>query len=93
VLLELTGGVLDGRLLRPCSRIAHRVGQSVRCRGTSEPQRRQLPRRRTAHRSINVVSERRGHASVMITLDTSSHILPSMQEDAANSVAKLILEG
>jgi len=29
----------------------------------------------------------------MITLDTASHILPSMQEDAANSVAKLILEG
>ncbi len=40
-----------------------------------------------------VVSERLGHASVMITLDTYSHILPSMQEDAANAVAKLILEG
>jgi integrase len=38
-----------------------------------------------------VVSERLGHASVTITLDTYSHILPSMQEDAANSVAKLIL--
>jgi integrase len=38
-----------------------------------------------------VVSERLGHASVMITLDTYSHVLPSMQEDAANSVAKLIL--
>ena len=40
-----------------------------------------------------VVSERLGHASVMITLDTYSHVLPSMQEDAANTVAKLILEG
>jgi integrase len=40
-----------------------------------------------------VVSERLGHASVMITLDTYSHILPSMQKDAASSVAKLILEG
>jgi integrase len=40
-----------------------------------------------------VVSERLGHASVMITLDTYSHILPSMQEDAASTVAKLILEG
>jgi integrase len=40
-----------------------------------------------------VVSERLGHASVMITLDTYSHILPSMQEDAANSVARLILKG
>jgi len=40
-----------------------------------------------------VVIERLGHASVMITLDTYSHILPSMQEDAASTVAKLILEG
>jgi integrase len=40
-----------------------------------------------------VVSERLGHASVLITLDTYSHILPSMQEDAASTVAKLILEG
>ena len=40
-----------------------------------------------------VVSERLGHASVMITLDTYSHILPSMQEDAAHSVAQLILKG
>ena len=40
-----------------------------------------------------VVSERLGHASVMITLDTYSHVLPSMQEDAASTVAKLILEG
>jgi integrase len=40
-----------------------------------------------------VVSERLGHASVMITLDTYSHILPSMQEDAASTVARLILEG
>jgi integrase len=40
-----------------------------------------------------VVSERLGHASVMITLDTYSHVLPSMQEDAASSVARLILEG
>jgi integrase len=40
-----------------------------------------------------VVSERLGHASVMITLDTYSHVLPSMQEDAASIVASLILEG
>ena len=28
-----------------------------------------------------VVSERLGHASVVITLDTYSHVLPHMQED------------
>ena len=31
----------------------------------------------------NVVSERLGHASVNITLDTYSHVLPGLQEDAA----------
>ena len=29
-----------------------------------------------------VVSERLGHASEVITLDTYSHVLPHMQEDA-----------
>ena len=29
-----------------------------------------------------IVSERLGHASVVITLDTYSHVLPNMQEDA-----------
>ena len=40
-----------------------------------------------------VVSERLGHASVVITLDTYSHVLPSMQDDAASVVANLILGG
>jgi len=30
-----------------------------------------------------VVSERLGHASVVITLDTYSHVLPGLQEEAA----------
>jgi integrase len=30
-----------------------------------------------------VVSERLGHASIGITLDIYSHVLPSMQEEAA----------
>ena len=30
-----------------------------------------------------IVSERLGHASVVITLDTYSHVLPGLQEDAA----------
>ena len=38
-----------------------------------------------------VVSERLGHANVSITLDTYSHVLPALQEDAANAVATLIL--
>jgi integrase len=40
-----------------------------------------------------VVSERLGHATIAITLDTYSHVIPSMDEEAASTVAALILEG
>lgn len=33
-----------------------------------------------------IVSERLGHASIGITLDTYSHVLPSMQAEAAEAV-------
>jgi len=33
-----------------------------------------------------VVSERRGHATVSITLDTYSHVMPGMQEEAAERI-------
>ncbi|MGE0598200.1 MAG: tyrosine-type recombinase/integrase [Dehalococcoidia bacterium] len=37
-----------------------------------------------------VVSERLGHANVSMTLDIYSHVIPAMQEDAAERVAGLI---
>ncbi len=37
-----------------------------------------------------VVCERLGHSSITITLDTYSHVLPTMQRDAAEKVAALI---
>lgn len=37
-----------------------------------------------------VVSERLGHATVAITLDTYSHMVPSMQRDLAEDVAALL---
>ncbi|MCJ7725145.1 MAG: site-specific integrase [Acidimicrobiia bacterium] len=37
-----------------------------------------------------VVSERLGHASVGITLDTYSHVMPSLQQEAADVVADSI---
>ena len=40
-----------------------------------------------------MVSERLGHANVPITLDTYSHVIPGMDEQAAATVARLILEG
>ena len=38
-----------------------------------------------------VVAERLGHASIGITLDTYSHVLPSLQEQEATRLAELIL--
>jgi integrase len=38
-----------------------------------------------------VVSERLGHATVSITLDTYSHAIPAMQEEAAVRIANLVL--
>ncbi len=40
-----------------------------------------------------VVSERLGHATVGITLDTYSHVLPSMQEEAAKKMNDLLAPG
>ena len=37
-----------------------------------------------------VVSERLGHSTVSMTLDTYSHAIPSMEEDAAVKVAALV---
>ena len=37
-----------------------------------------------------VVSERLGHATIAITLDTYSHAIPAMQEEAAARIAELV---
>ncbi|MDQ3680490.1 MAG: site-specific integrase [Actinomycetota bacterium] len=39
-----------------------------------------------------IVQERLGHANISITLDTYSHLVPGMQEEAAAKVAKLIFD-
>lgn len=38
-----------------------------------------------------MVSSRLGHASVKITLDTYSHVLPKMDQEAADQASELIL--
>ncbi len=40
-----------------------------------------------------VVSERVGHATVGITLDTYSHVLPNLQEEAARKIDALLARG
>jgi integrase len=37
-----------------------------------------------------VVQERLGHATIAITIDTYSHAIPAMQEDAAAKIAALL---
>ena len=37
-----------------------------------------------------VVSERLGHSSVMLTLNTYSHVLPNIQKEAAETLGKLL---
>ena len=46
----------------------------------------------TAGVNPKVVSERLGHAAVSFTLDTYSHVMPGLQEDAAAKVAALIAD-
>lgn len=44
----------------------------------------------SAGENPKVVSERLGHASIVLTLDTYSHVLPSMQKTATNKMEKLM---
>lgn len=45
-----------------------------------------------AGESPKVVSERLGHASIVLTLDTYSHILPSMQQAATEKLEKMLFK-
>jgi integrase len=44
----------------------------------------------SAGENPKVVSERLGHASIVLTLDTYSHVLPTMQAEATNKIEKLM---
>ena len=44
----------------------------------------------TAGINPKTLAERLGHASVVITLDTYSHVLPGLQEEAAQAVEDLL---
>ncbi|MEH7108786.1 tyrosine-type recombinase/integrase [Bacillus sp. JJ1764] len=41
--------------------------------------------------NVKVISERLGHSNIKITLDTYSHILPTMQQEAVDKLNDLIL--
>ena len=40
-----------------------------------------------------VISERLGHATIAVTMDIYSHVLPGLDREAAGTVARLILGG
>ncbi|PGE14999.1 site-specific integrase [Bacillus toyonensis] len=40
--------------------------------------------------NVKVISERLGHSNIKITLDTYSHVLPTMQEDAINKIEEIL---
>jgi integrase len=40
-----------------------------------------------------IVADRLGHTSVKITLDTYSHVLPSMQQDLSDKFSKAMRSG
>ena len=44
----------------------------------------------SAGENPKVVSERLGHASIVLTLDTYSHVLPNMQEAASDKLEKML---
>lgn len=44
----------------------------------------------SAGENPKIVSERLGHASIVLTLDTYSHVLPTMQKEATNKMEKLM---
>jgi hypothetical protein len=52
-----------------------------------------IPTRRSALQAgvpAKVVAERLGHATVAFTLDVYSHVIPALQEDAAERIAALV---
>ncbi len=40
-------------------------------------------------KGVKVISERLGHSNIKITLDTYSHVLLTMQEDAVNKIEEI----
>jgi integrase len=84
----------DGRWLDPDA-VGHRFAYFVR-KLTVKPIR--LHDLRHTHASIalavgvhpKVVQEHLGHSSIQITLDRYSHLVPSMQDDAATRIGALI---
>ena len=84
----------DGRPVDP-ERVTHVFSSIVRAAGLKGVRLHDL---RHTHASLmlqagvhpKVVGERLGHSSIAITLDTYSHVLPGLQEEAAGRFSELL---
>jgi integrase len=94
-------GDLDGESLHPERFSARFVEKQAQCRrtlGEAAPPQVKLHDLRHTHATlllkagvpVKVVSERLGHATVMITLETYAHVMPGMQAEAAATFARLL---
>ena len=94
--LDLVFSHPDGAPLRPNSitRAFRRIAESLGLQGA------RLHDLRHAHATVmlqqgihpKIVSERLGHSSVAITLDTYSHVVPGLQEAAVQRFEEALLE-
>jgi integrase len=85
----------DGRSLHPQS-VCRAFDRAI---GAAKLPRIRLHDLRHTHASLalaaginpKVISERLGHATVSTSLDTYSHAIPALQEEAAERIAGLVL--
>ena len=85
----------DGRALHPQS-VSRAFDRAI---GAAKLPRIRLHDLRHTHASLalaaginpKAISERLGHANVSISLDTYSHAIPALQEEAAERIAGLVL--
>ncbi|HBB95039.1 MAG TPA: hypothetical protein DC054_06585 [Blastocatellia bacterium] len=46
----------------------------------------------TANEHPKIVSERLGHSNITLTMDTYSHVLPSMQQGASEKLERILFK-
>ena len=71
--------------------LTHAFARLIRASGLTKVRLHDLRHGHATHLLVanthpKVVQERLGHANIQLTLDTYSHVLPSMQEDAAATI-------
>src|SRR5262245_57961741 len=81
----------DGSLWPPRRVLTYAFARLIRASGLTKVRLHDLRHGHATHLLVanthpEVVQERLGHANIQLTLDTYSHVLPSMQEDATTTI-------